>query len=75
MQNVVRPTLAAKATTFGLGAEIYSPTGLSGCLSVKHENSRPVRDIVKKFSEYHPIGSKGEHFTFCSDTLSHEPNN
>jgi len=29
MQNVVGPTLVAMATTFGLGAEIQSPTGLS----------------------------------------------
>ena len=28
MQNVVRPTLVAVATKFGLGAEIQSPTGL-----------------------------------------------
>ena len=28
MQNVVGPTLVAMATTFGLGAEIPSPTGL-----------------------------------------------
>jgi len=28
MQNVVGPALVAMATTFGLGAEIQSPTGL-----------------------------------------------
>jgi len=28
MQNVVGPTLVAMATTFRLGAEIQSPTGL-----------------------------------------------
>jgi len=28
MQNVVGPTIVAMATTFGLGAEIQSPTGL-----------------------------------------------
>jgi len=28
MQNVVRPTLVAMTTKFGLGAEIQSPTGL-----------------------------------------------
>jgi len=28
MQNVVGPTLVAMATTFGLGAEMQSPTGL-----------------------------------------------
>jgi len=33
-QNVVGQTLVAMATTFGLGAEIKSPTGLSGCQSV-----------------------------------------
>jgi len=34
MQNVVGLTLVAMATTFGLGAEIQSPTGVSGCLLV-----------------------------------------
>jgi len=36
MQNVVLPTLVVTATTFGLGAEIQSLTGLSlsVCLSV-----------------------------------------
>jgi len=29
MQNVAGPTLVAMATTFGLGVEIQSPTGLS----------------------------------------------
>jgi len=33
MQYVVRPTLVAMATKFGLGAEIQSPTGLSELLS------------------------------------------
>jgi len=31
MQNVVRPTLVAMTTKFGLGAEIQSPTGLFVC--------------------------------------------
>jgi len=35
MQNVVRPTLVAMATKFGLGAEIQSPTGLYEYLSVR----------------------------------------
>jgi len=36
MQNVVRPTIVAMATTFAPGAEIQTPTGLSLglCLSV-----------------------------------------
>jgi len=34
MQNVVGPTFVAMAPTFGLGAEIQSPTGMSVCLSV-----------------------------------------
>ena len=34
MQKVVGPTLVAMATTFGLGAEIQSPTLLFVCLSV-----------------------------------------
>jgi len=29
MQNVAGPTLVAVATTFGLGVDIHSPTGLS----------------------------------------------
>jgi len=32
--SVVGPTIVAMATTFRLGAEIQSPTGLSVCLSV-----------------------------------------
>jgi len=34
MQNVVGPTLVAIATTFGLGTEIQSPTGLYLCFPV-----------------------------------------
>jgi len=36
MQNVVGPTVVAMATTFGLGAEIQSPTGLYECFLVVH---------------------------------------
>jgi len=35
MQNVVGPTLVAMATTFGLGVEIQSPTGLLFYFSYK----------------------------------------
>ena len=43
MQNVVGPTLVAMATKFGLGAEIYSPTGLLLLLS----QSRKLENIIK----------------------------
>jgi len=39
MQNVAGPTLVAMATKFGLGADIYSPTGLSKYVLVIVQNS------------------------------------
>jgi len=61
MQNVVGPILVATATKFGLGAEIYTPTGLFVCLSVcNHDNSRTVRDITTKLPGYHPTVETGK---------------
>ena len=45
-------------TKFGLGVEIQSPTGLSGCLFVCLSvclSVSSVRDTITKFSEHHPV--------------------
>jgi len=43
------PTLVAMATTFGLGAEIQSPTGLSLCLSVNTITPEPLKISSRNF--------------------------
>jgi len=49
MQNVVGPTLVAMAAKFGLGAEIQSPTGLSGFTPGSVPNSKLLENVVAVF--------------------------
>jgi len=46
MQNVVRPTLVAMATKFGLGAEIHSPTGLYYLVTTWKQEGLPGKTVA-----------------------------
>ena len=68
MQNVVGPTFVAMAPTFGLGAEIQSPTGMSICLSVTNfklllflflDGIEPFWPSILLYKTFSPISDLG----------------
>jgi len=79
MQNVVVPTLVAMAMTFGIGAEIQSPTGLSNCRSSRHAVDDDSDSMLPPVEPFHIadrviINVSGLRFETRMSTLDRFPN-